>query len=217
MSLFLPQVSLFNRLIVKYERTHGRMTTSVERTNMMGFPSVQNLVTERERSQVRPANLSADWLSHDVANPAGTPQRIIEAKTKMTRMSDVSFLQRQLESAGFFEDQYWLYALLDCASDPKFVLVQDPGRLSWSGPDESSNPHAKPGSPASEPRYWLPCNDVLEAGEVISLDEMGKPGRTWSPGTQLSSCSWHARRDASKAESTTCWDCDWEPIKDKAS
>jgi hypothetical protein len=172
MSYSSDAIRLCSRLVRAYEEGSGRTTVSIETSNMRGFTGVRELVSRFESSKSQPEKLSADWLSYVPGKPE--PVRIIEAKSKQTRTTDIPFLKRQMESAKFFGHLYWLYALVDCATQPRMYVIQDPARLNWWYSDLPSDPFARPGSPGSEPRYWLSVDDAVEAGELVDVEDPGE-------------------------------------------
>ncbi len=92
------------RAAMHYEREHGRDPVSVEAENR-GF----------------------DILSTDPVT--GLP-RFIEVKGRAGTES-IALTANEYRTAERLGDDYWLYAVFDCRSDPRLLAVQNPARLGW--------------------------------------------------------------------------------------
>jgi predicted GIY-YIG superfamily endonuclease/superfamily II DNA or RNA helicase len=64
--------------------------------------------------------------------PAGrqVEVRFIEVKGRAA-VSEIALTSNEYKTAERLKKDYWLYAVFNCATDPKIHLVQDPARLGW--------------------------------------------------------------------------------------
>ena len=91
-------------IALQHEREHGREPESVEAENR-GF----------------------DLLSRV---PKTGQVRFIEVKGR-SGTEPVALTQNEYRTAQRLANDYWLYTVMDCASDPRLLTVQDPARLGW--------------------------------------------------------------------------------------
>jgi hypothetical protein len=71
--------------------------------------------------------------------------RFIEVKGRAT-VGEIAMTTNEYKTAERLKNDYWLYAVFNCASEPEIHAVQDPVRLGWKplvkvehyhvGPDE---------------------------------------------------------------------------------
>ncbi|MFN3742948.1 MAG: DUF3883 domain-containing protein, partial [Anaerolineales bacterium] len=86
---------------------------------------------ERERGwlpeDVSQGNRGFDILSR---HPESGQVRFIEVKGRATS-GPIVLTPNEYKTAGRLREDYWLYVVLDCATRPRLVTVQDPARLGW--------------------------------------------------------------------------------------
>jgi hypothetical protein len=56
--------------------------------------------------------------------------RFIEVKGR-SHVGEVALSSNEYKTAGRLKQDYWLYAVFNCATHPELHLVQDPARLGW--------------------------------------------------------------------------------------
>ena len=59
-----------------------------------------------------------------------TEVRFIEVKGR-AGVGEVALSTNEYKTAGRLKQDYWLYAVFNCASAPEVHIVQDPARLGW--------------------------------------------------------------------------------------
>ncbi|MGQ0668983.1 MAG: DUF3883 domain-containing protein, partial [Actinomycetota bacterium] len=89
---------------IRYERDHGRDPVSVEAENR-GF----------------------DVLSRA---PETGLVRFIEVKGR-SGTDPIALTSNEYRTAERLREDYWLYAVFDCGSEPRLLAVRDPARLQW--------------------------------------------------------------------------------------
>jgi len=68
---------------------------------------------------------------YDSADPSVVVDvRFIEVKGR-ARVDDVFLSNNEYEAAVRHKDDYWLYAVYNCASDPELYPIQNPARMNW--------------------------------------------------------------------------------------
>lgn len=96
--------------VIAYERERGWVAESVERDNR-GF----DLVSRRPHPE-------------DAATAIEV--RFIEVKGRAS-VGEIALTSNEYKTAERLRQDYWLYVVFDCATEPKIHLVQDPARLGW--------------------------------------------------------------------------------------
>jgi len=96
--------------VIAYENAHGWVVESVEKDNR-GF----DLISRRPHPE----------------DPATAIEvRFIEVKGRAA-IGEIALTSNECKTAERLKKDYWLYAVFNCAADPKVHLVQDPARLGW--------------------------------------------------------------------------------------
>ena len=57
--------------------------------------------------------------------------RFIEVKGRAT-VGEVALTENEYKTAARLKEDYWLYAVFNCASEPEVKPIRDPARLGWS-------------------------------------------------------------------------------------
>jgi hypothetical protein len=81
------------------------------------------------------------WLPEDVSqenrgfdilsrHPETAQVRFIEVKGRATK-GPIVLTANEYKTAERLRDDYWLYVVLDCATTPRLIPIQDPVRLDW--------------------------------------------------------------------------------------
>ena len=90
----------------------------------------------------------------DPKDPANSIEvRFIEVKGRAF-VGEVALSSNEYRTAQRLREDYWLYAVFDCATTPKLNLVRDPARLDWEAIVKVEHYHVGPKqiqSAASEP------------------------------------------------------------------
>jgi superfamily II DNA or RNA helicase len=74
-----------------------------------------------------------DLISH---RPRGDPHRgptetrFIEVKGR-AGVGEIALTANEYKTAQSLGDEYWLYVVFNCASDPQVITIQNPARLEW--------------------------------------------------------------------------------------
>jgi hypothetical protein len=76
---------------------------------------------------VEAENRGFDLLSRD---PATGLVRFIEVKGRAAR-GPIALTANEYRAAERLREEYWLYAVFDCATQPELHPVRDPVRLGW--------------------------------------------------------------------------------------
>jgi len=98
------------RVATEHEEAHGFKVESVEAQNR-GF----DLISRRPHPE----------------DPSTTVEvRFIEVKGR-AGVGEIAVTTNEYRSAERLKDDYWLYAIFDCASTPKLHRVQNPASLGW--------------------------------------------------------------------------------------
>jgi len=96
--------------VIAYENARGWVVESVEKDNR-GF----DLISRRPHPE----------------DPATAIEvRFIEVKGR-AGVGEIALTSNEYKTAERLKKDYWLYAVFNCAADPKVHLVQDPARLGW--------------------------------------------------------------------------------------
>jgi superfamily II DNA or RNA helicase len=98
------------RIAMEYERSRGWVVESVEEENR-GF----DLISRKPHP-------------HD--DKTFTEVRFIEVKGR-SGVGTVALSANEYRTAQRLGDDYWLYVVFDCASEPKLNTIQDPAKLGW--------------------------------------------------------------------------------------
>ncbi|HWQ22805.1 MAG TPA: helicase-related protein [Gaiellaceae bacterium] len=80
-----------------------------------------------EPEDVSAENRGFDVLSRQRGGPA---VRFIEVKGRAA-VGPIALTANEYRTAKRLGEDFWLYAVFDCASNPRLVRVQDPARLGW--------------------------------------------------------------------------------------
>jgi superfamily II DNA or RNA helicase len=104
---------------------------------MVSDPEIERIAVEaakahehahgREPESVEAENRGFDLLSRD---PATGLVRFIEVKGRAAR-GPIALTANEYRAAERLREEYWLYAVFDCASQPELHPVRDPVRLGW--------------------------------------------------------------------------------------
>ncbi|MER3474801.1 MAG: helicase [Armatimonadota bacterium] len=86
---------------------------------------------ERERGWI-PEDVSAEDRGFDILSrhPANGSVRFIEVKGR-AGTGPVILTRNEYKTAERLRNDYWLYAVFDCATTPRLLPIPDPVRLSW--------------------------------------------------------------------------------------
>jgi hypothetical protein len=86
---------------------------------------------ERARGWL-PEDVSSENRGFDILSrhPEGAQVRFIEVKGRATKGAIV-LTANEYKTAERLRGDYWLYAVLDCATKPRLIPIQDPVRLGW--------------------------------------------------------------------------------------
>jgi hypothetical protein len=96
--------------VIAHENARGWAVESVEKDNR-GF----DLISRRPHPE----------------DPATAIEvRFIEVKGRAA-VGEIALTSNEYKTAERLKKDYWLYAVFNCAADPKVHLVQDPARLGW--------------------------------------------------------------------------------------
>lgn len=74
-----------------------------------------------------------DLISHRLLGdpPRGpTETRFIEVKGR-AGVGDIALTANEYKTAQSLGDEYWLYVVFNCTSEPHVITIQDPARLEW--------------------------------------------------------------------------------------
>ena len=72
-----------------------------------------------------PEDVSSENIGYDIKSKGIDQLRYIEVKGR-ARIGDISLSPNEKIKAERFGDKYWLYAVINCASKPQLLMVQDP-------------------------------------------------------------------------------------------
>lgn len=98
------------KAVIAYEHARGWVVESVEKDNR-GF----DLISRRPHPE----------------DPATAIEvRFIEVKGRAA-VGEIALTSNEYKTAERLKKDYWLYAVFNCAAEPKVHLVQDPARLGW--------------------------------------------------------------------------------------
>jgi hypothetical protein len=97
-------------MVIAFEQARGWVVQSVENDNR-GF----DLISRR----LHPEDVKT-----------AVEIRFIEVKGR-AGIGEVALTGNEYNTAGRLKDDYWLYAVFNCASDPQIHAVQNPGKLGW--------------------------------------------------------------------------------------
>lgn len=98
--------------VIDYEQTHGRRNVeSVERENR-GF----DLISRRLHPEDPQTVLEV---------------RFIEVKGRAS-VGEVALTSNEYRTADRLKDDYWLYVVYNCATDPHVHVIRNPARLDWA-------------------------------------------------------------------------------------
>jgi len=112
---------------------------------------------EYERQQGRvPEDVAAENLGFDVrsTDPATDHKRYIEVKAR-ARVGAVALTQNEWFKAGRFGSDYYLYVVLNAATQPELYIIQDPAANLQ--PEERV-----------EVRYLVPVGDIVKSGIAVN-------------------------------------------------
>jgi superfamily II DNA or RNA helicase len=112
---------------------------------------------EYERQQGRvPEDVAAENLGFDVrsTDPATGRKRYIEVKAR-ARVGPVALTQNEWFKAGRFNTDYYLYVVLNAATQPELYIIQDPAANLQ--PEERV-----------EVRYLVPVGDIVRSGIAVN-------------------------------------------------
>lgn len=98
------------RAVIAYEEARGWKVQSVE-TEDRGF----DLISRRP---------------HPEDPSTAIEVRFIEVKGR-SQVGEVALTTNEYKTAVRLKVDYWLYAVFDCATQPKVHVIRDPGRLGW--------------------------------------------------------------------------------------
>ncbi len=106
---------------VKEEEIQAAMKRDEEVERIaMGF------VIDYEKKQGRrPDDVSSENLGYDIKSRKQKEVRYIEVKGR-AKIGDISLSPNEKIKAERFGDKYWLYAVMNCATKPQLLPVQDP-------------------------------------------------------------------------------------------
>ncbi len=96
--------------VIKYEEARGWKVQSVEQENR-GF----DLISRKPHPEDRETAIGV---------------RFIEVKGR-SRVDEVALTTNEYKTAERLKQDYWLYVVFNCATEPEVHLVQDPARLGW--------------------------------------------------------------------------------------
>ena len=96
--------------VIAYEKAKGRVVTSVENENR-GFDLISCIPQSR-----------------DVKTAADV--RFIEVKGR-AEIGNIGLTSNEYKTAQRLKEDYWLYVVFNCATQPSIQLVQDPAKLGW--------------------------------------------------------------------------------------
>ncbi|MDX2242241.1 MAG: DUF3883 domain-containing protein [Leptolyngbyaceae cyanobacterium bins.302] len=118
--------------VIAYEEARGWRVQSVESENR-GF----DLISRRP---------------HAEDGETAVEVRFIEVKGR-SQLGEVALTTNEYKTAERLKQDYWLYVVFNCASNPQIHLVQDPARLGWE-------PLVK------IEHYYVAAEQILRAGDV---------------------------------------------------
>jgi hypothetical protein len=109
---------------------------------------------EQEQGRV-PEDVAAENLGFDVrsTDPTTGSKRYIEVKAR-SKVGPVALTQNEWFKASRFGSEFYLYVVLDAASQPQLYIIQDPA--SNLQPEERV-----------EVRYLVPVGDITGKGEKV--------------------------------------------------
>jgi superfamily II DNA or RNA helicase len=96
--------------VIAHEQAQGREVDSVESQNK-GFDLISR-------------------LPHPEDPKTAMNVRFIEVKGR-AGVGEIGLTTNEFKTAERLKDDYWLYVVFDCATQPKIHIVQDPARLGW--------------------------------------------------------------------------------------
>lgn len=96
--------------VIEFEESQGRQVESVEEQNR-GF----DLVSRRP---------------HPEDPKTAMAVRFIEVKGR-SHIGEVALTTNEYKTAERLKDDYWLYVVYNCDSDPEVHIVRNPARLGW--------------------------------------------------------------------------------------
>lgn len=112
-------------------------------SNMVSDPEIERIavqaVIKHEESQgwkvqsVETENRGFDLISrkmHPEDPQTALEVRFIEVKGR-SQISEVALTTNEYKTADRLKNDYWLYVVYNCASQPEIHFVQDPARLGW--------------------------------------------------------------------------------------
>jgi len=132
----------------------------VSQEEMLSDPEVEmvgmdvTMAYEREQGRV-PEDVAAENLGFDVRStePATGSKRYIEVKAR-AKVGPVALTQNEWFKAGRFNADYYLYVVLNGATQPELYIIQDPASILQ--PEERV-----------EVRYLVPVDDITSKGEKV--------------------------------------------------
>jgi hypothetical protein len=98
--------------VIKYEKDHGRQhVESVEKENR-GF----DLISRR---------------LHPEDPQTALEVRFIEVKGRAS-VGEVALTSNEYQTADRLKQDYWLYVVYNCATNPEVLAIRNPARLDWA-------------------------------------------------------------------------------------
>ncbi|MEU8773466.1 DUF3883 domain-containing protein [Streptomyces sp. NPDC048606] len=152
-------------LAIRYERSQGRQVTYVGEGAPPGFlPAV--MAWARARHTDVPGRPGCDLVSQD---DAGDFERLIEVKGR-GKATSVSIVDRQRDAMNALGPDWWLYVAVDCATEPRLVVVREPRRLPWELRTPAAELPAGQYRRVGQEAVWdVSPSVILEAGLVVEV------------------------------------------------
>ena len=93
------------------------------------FEAARGWKVESVESDTRGFDLISRRLLGDTSR-APTETRFIEVKGR-AGVGEIALTANEYKTAQSLGDEYWLYVVFNCASDPQVIPIQNPARLAW--------------------------------------------------------------------------------------
>ena len=93
------------------------------------FEEARSWKVESFESDARGFDLISRRLPHDSSGEVGET-RFIEVKGR-AGIGDIALTANEYKAAQSLGDDYWLYVVFNCASEPYVITIQNPAKLEW--------------------------------------------------------------------------------------
>jgi len=99
--------------------------------------AVQHVIAFEEARDCKVQNVESDTRGFDLisrfapaTNAKAGETRFIEVKGR-AGVGEIALTANEYKTAQRLGDEYWLYVVFNCASQPKITLIQNPARFDW--------------------------------------------------------------------------------------